>query len=69
MTRVEIEKSLIRSVDGSNWLNKKELARYLGCHEQGTPVRTATHGLTRIGQKYSAYDLSERLFDMQEVKS
>lgn len=65
MTRSEIEKSLIQSVKGANWLNKKEIAKYLGCHEQGNPVRLATKGLTRIGQKYSAYDLSERLFNMQ----
>ena len=68
MTRVQIEKSLTQFVNGAGWINKKELAGYLGCHFQSDLVRRTTKGLPKIGQKYSTYDVSERLFDMQEVR-
>lgn len=68
MTRAQIEKSLITAANGANWLSVNEIATYLGCNRQGSPVRRATDGLPRFGKKYSARDLSERLFALQTAE-
>lgn len=62
MTRSEIEKDMKKFAGGACWMNRSDLARYLGFDRKSSHVTDIIHGLVRIGGKYAIVDLSERVF-------
>lgn len=67
MTRVDIEKGLIKSANGANLLGRKDIGLFMGCHGDNKLVRELIRGLPKINGKYFAKDLSERIFERQKM--
>ena len=65
MTKTTIRKSLIEFSDGSHWMDKKQIAKYFGCHPNTSKVGDATKGLPKIGNSYCVFDLADNIFAMQ----
>lgn len=66
LTRVEIERDIKTSVGGSCWINRKDLAKYLGFDRSSVHVSNILKGLPKIGKKYAIKEVSERIFYYQE---
>ena len=64
--KMDIEKSLLRSSNNSEWMTKTQLCAYFGCNRNASSIAMAVKGLPRIGKKYMVKDLAENIYAMQE---
>lgn len=62
MTRSELIKDIKQFVGGASWINRKQIAEYLGCDRTGNPVTDAIRGLPKYGSKYCVLDVADNIF-------
>lgn len=62
MTRSELIKDIKQFAGGASWVNRKQIAEYLGCDRHSDPVVSAVKGCPKYGTKYCVLDVAENIF-------